>query len=204
MRMAEGRGPDLPSAIEAALEELGEGRENVQIRVLSNPRGGEVLVSVRALASQPDPAVAELARSTLERLVATMGIQARVTVRSSTDPVILDVSGRDLGLLIGWRGGHLRALQLVTSAMLQQHLSERRLVIDVEGYRQRREVRARDLALRAARQVRASGDAIELDPMPAFERRMVHAALQDDHAVSTYSVGAEPERRVVIEPRPSA
>jgi len=128
-----------------------------------------------------------------------MGVRASVQVRVGSDPITLDVSGRDLGALIGWRGETLRALQSVTNVMVGKHLDEgERVIVDVERYRQRREHTVREIALRAARQVKMTGDAITLDAMQAFERRAIHLALEGDPDVTSSSIGEEPDRRVVV------
>jgi len=121
------------------------------------------------------------------------------TMRIGSEPTTLDISGRDLGALIGWRGETLRALQSVTNVMVGRHLGEgERIIVDVERYRQRREHTVREIALRAARQVKMTGDAITLDAMQPFERRAIHLALEGDPEVTSSSIGEEPERRVVV------
>ena len=140
----------------------------------------------------------------VEKLLQHMGVRAQVSVRSSSDPIVLDISGRDLGVLIGWRGETLRALQTVTNVVVGRHLGEERVIIDVERYRQRREHTVREIAYRAARQVKVTGDPITLDAMQPFERRAIHLALEGDPEVTTVSIGQEPERRVVVEPRKAA
>jgi spoIIIJ-associated protein len=139
----------------------------------------------------------------VQDLLEKMGIRATVAVRPADpeSPVQLDVSGRDLGLLIGWRGETLRALQAVANMLVARELGERRVIVDVERYRQRREHTVREIAYRAARQVKVTGDPITLDAMQPFERRAIHLALEDDPAVLTNSVGEEPNRRVVVSPR---
>ena len=212
MKSAEGRGRTLDEAVDAALIELGESRRNVDVKVLSEgPEETVVEVSVIERGSAaPAPAtpaaadeVAEAARSSVEQLLAHMGVRATVGVRSSdADSIVVDISGRDLGVLIGWRGETLRALQTITNLVVSRRLGpDRRVIVDVERYRQRREHTVREIAFRAARQVKATGDPITLDAMQAFERRAIHLALQDDPDVTTGSVGEEPERRVVVEPR---
>jgi spoIIIJ-associated protein len=131
-----------------------------------------------------------------------MGIRATVTVRTANaESIVVDVSGRDLGMLIGWRGETLRALQTITNLIVSRQIGpDRRVIVDVERYRQRREHTVREIAFRAARQVKATGDPITLDAMQAFERRAIHLALEDDPDVSTSSIGEEPERRVVVGP----
>jgi len=214
MRSVEGRGRTLDEAVDAALIELGETRRNVDVKVLREGTD-ETLVEVTVI----DPAAAssvsapaqgangkaETVRTLLEGLLKHMGVRAQVMVRTGSDPITLDVSGRDLGALIGWRGETLRALQSVTNVMVGKHLEEgERVIVDVERYRQRREHTVREIALRAARQVKMTGDAITLDAMQAFERRAIHLALEGDPDVTSSSIGEEPDRRVVVGPRKAA
>jgi spoIIIJ-associated protein len=205
MKSAVGRGRTLDEAVDAALIEIGESRRNVDVKVISEgPEETVVEVSVVDHASTTTDAVpangkAEVARALVEDLLKHMGVRAQVTVRAGSDPITLDISGRDLGALIGWRGETLRALQSVTNVMVGRHLAEgERIIVDVERYRQRREHTVREIALRAARQVKMTGDAITLDAMQPFERRAIHLALEGDAEVTSSSIGEEPERRVVV------
>ena len=205
MKSAVGRGRTLDEAVDAALIELGESRRNVDVKVISEgPEETVVEVSSVDNASATEGAVpvdgkAEVARALVDDLLKHMGVRAQVTVRPGSDPVTLDISGRDLGALIGWRGETLRALQSVTNVMVGRHLAEgERIIVDVERYRQRREHTVREIALRAARQVKMTGDAITLDAMQPFERRAIHLALEGDAEVTSSSIGEEPERRVVV------
>jgi spoIIIJ-associated protein len=212
MKSAEGRGRTLDEAVDVALIELKESRRNVDVKVISE-KPDETIVEVSVIDHAAAPAgdaapangKAETARSLVEGLLKHMGIRAQVTVRTGTDPITLDISGRDLGALIGWRGETLRALQSVTNVMVGRHLAEgERIIVDVERYRQRREHTVREIALRAARQVKMTGDAITLDAMQPFERRAIHLALEGDPDVTSGSIGEEPERRVVVGPRKPA
>ncbi len=215
MKSAEGRGRTLDEAVDAALIELGESRRNVDVRVLSES-DEETVVVVSLLGSEnvvpetrrPLPAetdeVAERGRELVGELITRMGIDGTVSVRQGGDPVVLDISGRDLGPLIGWRGENLRALQTVVNMLMNKVRVDRRVIIDVERYRQRREHTVREIALRAARQVKVTGDPITLDAMQPFERRAIHLALEEDPEVTTVSVGEEPNRRLVVGPRPAA
>jgi spoIIIJ-associated protein len=205
MRSAEGRGRTLDEAVDAALIELGESRRNVDVKVLSEGSEETVVeVTVIEQATSGMPAApadgkGEMARTLVEGLLKHMGIRAQVTTRQGSEPTTLDISGRDLGALIGWRGETLRALQSVTNVMVGRHLGEgERIIVDVERYRQRREHTVREIALRAARQVKMTGDAITLDAMQPFERRAIHLALEGDPEVTSSSIGEEPERRVVV------
>ena len=206
MKSAEGRGRTLDEAVDAALIELGETRRNVDIKVL-NEGTEETVVEVTVIdhgaaptaGEAPADGKGEVARSLVDGLLKHMGIRAQVTARPGSEPLTLDISGRDLGALIGWRGETLRALQSVTNVMVGKHLAEgERIIVDVERYRQRREHTVREIALRAARQVKMTGDAITLDAMQAFERRAIHLALEGDPEVTSASIGEDPERRVVV------
>ena len=213
MKSAQGRGRTLDEAVDAALIELQESRRHVDVKILSETPE-ETLVEVTVvedvtpgLGATPVPAngKAEMARSLVEGLLKHMGVRAQVTVRAGAEPITLDISGRDLGTLIGWRGETLRALQSVTNVMVGKHLAEgERIIVDVERYRQRREHTVREIAMRAARQVKMTGDAITLDAMQPFERRAIHLALEGDPDVTSSSIGEEPERRVVVGPRKPA
>lgn len=213
MKSAEGRGRTLDEAVDAALIELQESRRHVDVKILSET-AEETVVEVTvidetaaATGSAPAPAngKAETARVLVEGLLKHMGVRAQVSVRAGSEPITLDITGRDLGTLIGWRGETLRALQSVTNVMVGKHLAEgERVIVDVERYRQRREHTVREIAMRAARQVKMTGDAITLDAMQPFERRAIHLALEGDPDVTSSSIGEEPERRVVVGPRKPA
>jgi spoIIIJ-associated protein len=214
LKSAEGRGRTLDEAVDAALIELQESRRHVDVKILSET-AEETLVEVTVIedsapvdAAAPQAAPngkAEAARTLVEGLLKHMGVRAQVSVRSGAEPITLDISGRDLGALIGWRGETLRALQSVTNVMVGKHLAEgERVIVDVERYRQRREHTVREIAMRAARQVKMTGDAITLDAMQPFERRAIHLALEGDPDVTSSSIGEEPERRVVVGPRKPA
>jgi spoIIIJ-associated protein len=214
LKSAEGRGRTLDEAVDAALIELQESRRHVDVKILSET-GEETVVEVTVIdestiTPSTMPAAApngkgEAARNLVEGLLKHMGVRAQVSVRSGAEPITLDISGRDLGALIGWRGETLRALQAVTNVMVGKHLAEgERVIVDVERYRQRREHTVREIAMRAARQVKMTGDAITLDAMQPFERRAIHLALEGDPDVTSSSIGEEPERRVVVGPRKPA
>ena len=212
----EGSGSTVEEATAQALQRLGAARDDVVVEVLSRggtrPVPGEHLTSsqARVRVSRVDEHTAR-GRELLGALLEEMEIPARVSVRRGTSPrageteapLILEVSGDDLGLLIGWRGETLRALQTTVNLMMGDDdltAPSRRLILDVERYRARREEQVRELAQRLADRVKASGERYTLDPMHAYERRIIHLTLQDDPGVRTESSGHEPARRVVIHP----
>lgn len=115
--------------------------------------------------------------------------------------IFLEVYGGDPGKLIGRAGRTLAALEYVTNAVVNREEGEGvRVNIDVGGYKRRRDARLRETALNAAARVRKAGHAVELDPMSAAERRIVHMALADEPDVFTESSGEGPDRRVVVKP----
>lgn len=224
MKTAEGRGRTLDEAVDAALIMLAESRRNVDVKVLSE-NSDETVVEVTvigagaavpgsssgAVAAQSaggdvtadsSPSQADNARDIVDQLLSKMGIRCQVSTRATPEAIVVDVSGRDLGVLIGWRGETLRALQTMTNLLASRRLGpDQRVIVDVERYRQRREHTVREIAYRAARQVKVTGDPITLDAMQPFERRAIHLALEADPEVTTISIGEEPERRVVVGPR---
>jgi len=153
--------------------------------------------------------IARLGMETLQDLIGHMGIHARVTRESvllksqtSATSVLLNMSGQDLGLLIGRRGETLRDLQFLTCLIVSRRIQRwPNVVVDVEHYRARREKTLADLARRIADRVCETGEPMPLEPMPPNERRIVHLALRDAPDVFTESTGQADERRVVIIPK---
>jgi spoIIIJ-associated protein len=174
----------------------------------------EVVVEERAEAEvrDADSPEVEQAAAHLTELLALMDIDSEVSVRAPETPgdgigrasAVLDISGDDLGLLIGRRGATVAALQYLLNVMISHKIKSRLLVsVDVEHYRRRREETLHGLALRMADRVRQTGRSITLEPMPAMERRIVHLALAEDTAVTSGSTGEGENRKVAIYPRRS-
>ena len=135
----------------------------------------------------------------LRDLLARMGVEAEVTYGEQSREDGLDVSGGELGALIGRGGENLVALQQIVSAITSKRVGRSvHVAVDIEGYRRRREDQLREMASRVAARVKATGSAVTLEPMLAYERRIVHLAVQDTPGVKTESVGVDPNRRVVI------
>jgi len=154
-----------------------------------------------ALRAEPT-IVAEVAVEVVRELILRMGLDAQATVRSTGKPVIIDIQGDDLGLLIGRHGDTLGAFQYLVNSIVGKRVDRWcKVVIDVEHYRLRREDSLRSLANRQAAKVRQTSLELVLDPMPAAERRIIHLTLQNSPWVVTNSVGEEPHRCVVIGPR---
>ena len=154
-------------------------------------------------AAEASPEALEAGRAILDELLKHMGLDVTVSVETG-DTSKLDVRGGDadkeaLGALIGRKGERLSALQHLVNLMLSRKLGAwTRVLVDVEDYRGRRERQLREIATRAAEKVAESGKMLQLDPMPALERRWIHLALRGNPDVATQSIGEEPHRRVVI------
>ena len=145
--------------------------------------------------------VLEEAKSVLQELLRLMDLEGTVEIGVGTETAKLNVTGSDLDVLIGRRGEKLASLQhLVNLIVAKKEGQYNRIAIDVENYRGRREEQLRDVAERAAKRVIQSGKIIQLEPMPAIERRIVHLALVDNPKIRTQSVGVEPNRRIVVLP----
>ncbi len=229
MNAVEIQARSVDEAVRLALEQLGRSRDEVNVEVLmdtSDLEDGEALVRVTAVgASKPDggtphtavssqaPAESEqLAKSIVSELLAKMGFDCDVVAvdnpssielgREEPPTIFIDIMGRDLGMLIGRRGEHLAQLQYMVNVLANKHFDTwTRVIIDVEGYRSRREESLIGLAHRVARQVARNRRPISLEPMPPNERRVVHVALRDDPNVTTQSSGEAALRRVTIYPK---
>ena len=254
MRTTETTGKTPEEAIEAALEELGAGRDEVEIDVVSEGKGGllgigsePAVVRVTLLETGDEPAredeteddaqpdalagfipfaddfdddpddyddeeeeetseVVSVGYDVLSTLLGKMGVEADVYLREpytgDAEGPVFEIEGDDSGLLIGSRGETLRALQFIVSFLVSRRMGERtNLMVDVEGYQQRRYDSVANLARRVAQRVAQRGRSIPLEPMPPNERRQVHMALADRDDVETESDGYGDRRKVVIHPK---
>jgi spoIIIJ-associated protein len=219
----------VAEAVELALAQLGKDRDEVAIAVLESGEGGEeALVRVTVVdddeeeeEAAPAPqaegniaAVSATARRILEELLERMDIQAYVTAVTTRvpgqkgepeDTITLHVEGADeeaMGLLIGRRGETLRSLQFLLNLLVSRRVQKwPQIVVDVGNYRQRRQESLEGLARRMAERVAQTGRSLMLEPMGAYERRIVHLALRDDPTVYTESAGEGENRKVVIFPK---
>jgi spoIIIJ-associated protein len=159
-------------------------------------------------APAPDDEEARVAIDTLVELLGKMQVQAKVDAyyveaadENEESPLVLQVTGKDLGMLIGRRGDTLKDLQYITRLIVSRELQRRaNLVVDVEQYKLRRERRLRSLALRMAKQATQRDRTVTLEPMAAYERRIIHLTLRDRTDVYTQSVGEGDGRKVTIVP----
>jgi spoIIIJ-associated protein len=221
MRSLEISAPTVEAAIQKALEQLSVSREKVEVTIVKEGKSGilglgaeEAVVRVRSLVMEPEERseIVGVAREALESLLVRMGVEASVV--SEAEPplergaeasgvITINVTGDDLGILIGRRGQTLAALQHVVRLIVAHQMKARvPIVIDVEGYKQRRYEALQALARRIAEQVKDRHKQFALEPMPAYERRIIHLTLADDPDVITESTGVGEVRKVVIMPKP--
>lgn len=211
----------------AALRELermrpGLDKEAVRFQVVTEGERGllgvgyepaRVVASVEDDGSAPAPAAhtpregesqdAARLREVVERIAREIGVQCTVEIEEGDDAIRVLCDGGDLGMLIGRHGQTIDAIQYLANAILfRGRYDERKpVIVDAAGYRDRRQATLDALALRMAEQASATGQRVELEPMTAVERKIVHEKLKDDPEVETASEGTEPNRFVVIFPR---
>jgi spoIIIJ-associated protein len=152
---------------------------------------------------EPDPEVIEFASEVIDYFLASMSVVADTYIREETDDgvPVFDIEGEDSGLLIGRRGETLQSLQYLVNLIVTHQLGRSAYVqIDIEGYKERRQDTLAGVAERTAERVADTGEAEELEPMPAYERRWVHMALANHTDVRTESSGEGSDRFVVIYP----
>lgn len=202
MRSVITTGKTVEDAILAAAIQLAVQRDKLEIEILEEPVKGLFGVfggkdaKIRASVIQT---MGEKTRYFLEELLKRMGLEAKVDVVESDDLISVEVSGPKMGILIGHRGETLDAVQYLTSLAVNRDSKKyKRIIIDTENYRKKREETLVRLARRLANKVYKTKRRIVLEPMNPFERRVIHATLQKDPHVVTHSEGEEPYRKVVI------
>ena len=198
---------------------LGLGNRQVRVRLTVRASADRQPVEIRTTeipsetptpqeASDDDSDVVRIAHDTVVELLQRMGIRGRVEAKwgemdenGRIRPLLVDIRGDDLSVLIGRRGQTLSALQYITRLILGKELKRPvAVVIDVEGYRARRERQLRRLARRMAQQALETGRTMSLEPMAPHERRIIHIELREDPNVETLSVGEGDRRKVTIIP----
>lgn len=147
----------------------------------------------------PPEIVAETAEEFVRGLLEAADLEAEVHTSVEGDSAVVEVAGEAMGVMIGRRGQTLDAVQELTRTAVQHRLKARvRVLVDIEGYRARRQASLADYATAMAERAKARGTEIELEPMSAYERKIVHTAVAEVAGASSYSEGEEPERKVII------
>lgn len=176
---------------------FGRGKSEARVEARLRPAGD--------LVDGDRPPCAEVLREFVQTTIDLMGIESTVSASERGDVVRADIGGDDLGLLIGRHGATIDALQYIAAIVVNGDRRDRRqVIVDAEGYRERREAALAALADRIAQKVAREGSPVALKPMSAAERKVVHLHLKDNPRVETVSEGNEPFRAVVVVPRRSA
>lgn len=189
----------------------------MEVSIINEGRAGilglgaePAVVRVTPLAAMPQANVARVAKNVLEKLLGLMGMEGSVTTQTEASPdgppsVTLNISGPDLGILIGRRGLTLANLQYLVRLMVSNETKSREsIIIDIEGYKERRQQALEGLARQMAEQVKMQGKPYAFEPMSSFERRIIHVTLTGDPDVTTESVGIGEGRKVILMPKKMA
>jgi spoIIIJ-associated protein len=216
MENLEASGKTVEEAIQRALEQLGVDREEVEVSVVKEGKPGimgfgaeEAVVVVTPLVSVPKNEAVEAAEGILEELLGHIGVDCSIVPQTqamlagvSAATIVLNIRGDDLGILIGRRGQTLAALQYIVRLIVGHKTQNwEPVIIDVEGYKQRRYEALQNFARQIAEQVKGKKTQFTMEPMPAYERRIVHLSLADHPDITTESTGLGEARKVVIRPK---
>ncbi len=205
MQAIEKTAKTVQEAVQQALNELGIKREEADIEVVEEPSKGlfgilgvkpaRVRVGIKNT-------IGLRAKKILSNVLGAMDIDAEVNVNEENENVHINLEGSDLGVLIGRRGETLDALQYLVSLSVNKNQEQRKKIfLDIEGYRKRREETLQKLALKLADKARQRGRNVVLEPMNSLERRIIHTALQGRDDIATFSEGEEPYRKIIIAPK---
>lgn len=197
-------GKTVQEAISAALSELKLSEEDVDIEIIEEGNKGifgligskvaRIKATVKELESRGD-----IASDFLYTILSNMGVEADISVTEDEESIVVDVNGDDIGIIIGRRGETMDSLQYLTSLVINKGYEDyKRVILNVENYRQKREETLVKLANRLADKVVKYKKPVTLEPMNPYERRIIHSTLQGHKYVETYSTGEEPKRKVVI------
>lgn len=204
MKTVETTGKTVDEALKNALKELNTTKDKVEYKILEEASKGFLnLIGAKpakiSVTLKDDPI--SNAKVFLRNVLDKMGIMAEIKVREEGESLHINLIGPKMGAVIGYRGETLDSLQYLTSLVVNKNHDNpyKRVVLDTENYRSKREETLKKLAGKTAYKVKKYKKAIKLEPMNPYERRIIHAALQNDNIISTYSEGEEPFRRIVIE-----
>ena len=201
MKSLEATGKTYEEALMAGLAQMGLPSDKVDVEVLEEGTKGFLGIGAKPyrlrLTKKDTPAIR--AEEFLKNVTSLMGLEVSFDITENEDAMLINMQGDNQGILIGHRGETLDALQYLTSLQVNKGGKEyRRVTLDTEGYRAKREQTLIALAGRMANKVHKSGRRMMLEPMNPYERRILHATLQDNPSVTTHSEGEEPYRRVII------
>ncbi|MBA2874334.1 RNA-binding cell elongation regulator Jag/EloR [Thermaerobacillus caldiproteolyticus] len=193
----------VDEAVQLALNQLGISKDRAEVTVLDEGKKGflglfnkPAVVKVKVLVNP-----IEEAETFLKNIIQKMGVEASVERIESEKEIRLIISGEKIGLLIGKHGQTLNSLQLLTQLVVNRYAEHYvPIIVDAENYRERRKEALVQLAHKLAEKAIKTGQEVKLEPLPAYERKIIHAVLSDNRKVTTFSVGTEPHRYIVVAP----
>ncbi|WP_024832691.1 RNA-binding cell elongation regulator Jag/EloR [Ruminiclostridium josui] len=202
----EKKGKTVQEAISAALEELQLTQDDVDIEVIEEGNKGifgiigSKVAKIRVTVKEKEEKNrCDIASDFLYTILNNMGVEADINVTEDEESIVVDINGDNIGIIIGRRGETMDSLQYLTSLVVNKEYEDyKRVILNVENYRQKREETLIKLANRLADKVVKYKKPITLEPMNPYERRIIHSSLQGHKYVETYSTGEEPKRKVVI------
>ena len=204
MKSIEITGRTVEEAISNALSELKLDKDKVDIQVLEEGKKGVFgLIGVKLAkvkATVKRDSIYD-AKTFLRDILNNMDLKCEIRAKEENNVIKLNLDGPNMGILIGHRGETLDAIQYLVSLVVNRDHEEeyKRVILDTESYRLKREETLKRLASRLAFKVKTTGKYVKLEPMNPYERRIIHSALQNNDYITTYSEGEEPFRRVVID-----
>lgn len=204
MKSIDIEGKTVEEALNEALIKLNLDRDKVNVEVLSHgSRGLFNIIGVKPAKIRVSKKYdyIEEAHDFLKNMLKYMNIDSEITITEDNNVIRINLSGHKMGLLIGYRGETLDSIQYLVSLIINKvhELPHKKVILDAENYRSKREETLKRVALKTANKVKVTGRVFKLEPMNPYERRIIHSALQGNIFVKTYSEGDEPFRRVVIE-----
>jgi len=204
MKIIETMGKNVEDAINNALKELKVTRDKIKVETLDEGSKGFLnIIGVKPAKIRVTVKRDSLyeAKKFLTEVLQSMSMKAEINIRDENNEIRIDLIGPNMGLLIGYRGETLDSLQYLVSLVVNKSHDEeyKRVILDTENYRAKREETLKRLASKIAYKVRVSGRVLKLEPMNPYERRIIHSTLQTDSYVYTFSEGEEPYRRVVVD-----
>ncbi|MGH4121428.1 MAG: RNA-binding cell elongation regulator Jag/EloR [Clostridium sp.] len=204
MKIIEMMGKNVEDAINNALNELKVTRDKVKVETLDEGSKGFLnIIGVKPAKIRVTVKRDSLyeAKKFLTEVLQSMSMKAEIELKDENNEIRIDLIGPNMGLLIGYRGETLDSLQYLVSLVVNKSHDEeyKRVILDTENYRAKREETLKRLASKIAYKVRVSGRVLKLEPMNPYERRIIHSTLQNDPYVYTFSEGEEPYRRVVVD-----
>ena len=204
MKAIEIMGKTVEDAINNALTELKVTRDKVEVETIDEGSKGFLnIIGVKPAKVKVTVKRDSLyqAKTFLSEVLNSMSMKAEINLKEENNEIKIDLVGPNMGLLIGYRGETLDSLQYLVSLVINKNHDEeyKRVILDTENYRAKREETLKRLASKIAYKVRVSGRVLKLEPMNPYERRIIHSALQNDSYIYTFSEGEEPYRRVVVD-----